>query len=172
MQVALLWGSYSVALSLLPKLGRSCNYSRHTNHSLEMELGAPSWSRGYWHSDVRALLQLCPRAKGNPVLSILGPWESLAVPRVVLPHPEGCSIQPAAAQPRSSIASPLAILRHIPRTGLNPADGPPRPGQSILNQYHPKEFDVLALMEQVMNWEKPAILVGGRSHLKLLDSRH
>lgn len=36
----------------------------------------------------------------------------------------------------------------------------------------PKEFDVLALMEQVIRWEKPAILVPCRSHFKLLDSRH
>lgn len=46
------------------------------------------------------------------------------------------------------------------------------PSWAGYNQCHPKEFDVLALMEQVMNWEKPAILVPHGSHFKLLDSRH
>lgn len=53
------------------------------------------------------------------------------------------------------ISAPSAEARHIPCTGTSPAAG-----HSVLNQCHPKEFDVLALMEQVVNWEKPALLVG------------
>lgn len=129
----------------------------NSSQALEMELGAQSWERGYRYSNARARLQLCPGAKGKSSAQhpqTLGKFGSVPdgtgrAGRVLLP--------PHSAR---DISAPSAEPRHIPCTGLNPAAGPPHPRQSVLNQCHPKEFDVLALMEQVVNWEKPALLVG------------
>lgn len=117
---------------------------------------------------------------GNPALSILKSWGNLGLIWVALGYPEPRTSWKNAAisswLPHGhgirDISNPLPALWHIPCTALTPADGPSRPGQSVLNQCHQKEFDVLALIEQVITGEKPAILVARRSHFKLLDSRH
>lgn len=83
-QVTLLWGSHGVALRVLAKLDRSCNYPTYQPVSGD---GAQSSVLGLGDISIQ-MSGLCSSSvlgqRGNPRLSILKPWESLDLICVVL----------------------------------------------------------------------------------------
>lgn len=97
-QVTLLWGSHGVALRVLAKLDRSCNYPTYQPVSGD---GAQSSVLGLGDISIQ-MSGLCSSSvlgqRGNPRLSILKPWESLDLICVVLLgvqellHPVGCCL--------------------------------------------------------------------------------
>lgn len=164
-QVALLWGSHlQRCVVVCWQSSAGAVIIRHTSQSLEMELGARSWDRGILAFKCQGSAPALSWGKGETQRSA-----SSNLGKVFGSDP-GCAVLPraqdrlakrrdgrrAAAHPRGvrDIPYPSAAPRHVPCAGLDPADGPPHPGQSVLNQCHPKEFDALARMEQVINWGK------------------